>query len=99
MPLETLELPRDMVAAARSYAAREHTSIVDLFANALKTTYGIDCVCVLNGNTKPVRRTHAIPQGIVDELFGSLRLPPELEGKTDDELKDAYFAERYGEFL
>ena len=28
MPLETLELPRDLVVAARSYAAREHTSIV-----------------------------------------------------------------------
>ena len=64
MPLETLELPRDMVAAARSYAAREHTSIVDLFANALKTTYGIDCLYVLNGNAKPVRRPRN-PQGIV----------------------------------
>ena len=91
MPLETLELPRDMVVAARSYAAREHTSIVDLFANALKTTYGIDCFCVLNGNTKPVRRTRAIPQDLVD-ISGVISLPAD---KSDKELIREAILEKY----
>ena len=34
----------------------------------------------------------------VEALYGSLRLPPELEGKSDDELKDGYFREKYGAF-
>ena len=40
----------------------------------------------------------SLPTGKVEELYGSLRLPPELEGKSDDELKDEYFREKYGVF-
>ena len=43
MPVETLTLPKDIVTAARTYAAREDKSIDELFADALRLAYGIDC--------------------------------------------------------
>ncbi len=107
MPTATIELPRDMVEAAESYAERSHRSMVDLFANALKVAYGIDSMYVMRVDVKSrptpvewpkirVRDRKLSPR--VEALCGSLKLPPELEGKSYDELKDEYFREKYGVF-
>ena len=107
MPTATIELPRDMVEAAESYAERSHRSMVDLFANALKVAYGIDSVYVMNVGVKSLSvpaerpkirvRDRELSQR-VEALYGSLRLPQELEGKSDNELKNEYFKEKYGVF-
>ena len=57
MPVETLTLPKDIVAAARMYAAREEKSIDELFADALRLAYGIDCSV-----TKPATSEDGIEQ-------------------------------------
>ena len=97
MPTATIELPRDMVDAASSYAEREHKSMVDLFANALRVAYGIDCIYVARTEPKVhIKQREISPR--VEALYGSLRLSPKLEDTPDDELKRAYFSEKYGEF-
>ena len=73
---------------------------MDLFANALKMAYGIESVYVVD----VVGGKHTAPAAMVktrvgdcklsprvEALYGSLKLPLELEGKSDDELKDEYF--------
>lgn len=113
MPTATIELPQEMIDAANTYAEREHRSIADLFADALKLTYGIDCVHMTGLHDKNMARKRAVSQRAtgatsadadwlakihpkVRELIGVLKLPPEDAVKTDDELKDEYFAAKLG---
>lgn len=97
MPVETLTFPKDIVVAARAYAAREEKSIVELFTDWLKQSFGFCRVNVVDHAT----HRHEMMDGLdprVQALYGSLRLPPEFEGKSDDEFKDEYFKEKYGVF-
>ena len=88
MPTATIELPRDIVDAVSSYAERSHRSMMDLFANALKMAYGIESVYVVD----VVGGKHTAPAAMVktrvgdcklsprvEALYGSLKLPLELE--------------------
>ena len=40
MLMGTLELPRRMIDAAKSYAEREHLTVTDLFAELLHSRFG-----------------------------------------------------------
>lgn len=97
MPVETLTLPKDIVAAARMYAAREEKSVVELFTDWLKQSFGFSRVHAVDHATHRHKKIDELTPR-VQALYGSLRLPPELAGKSDDELKDEYFREKYGVF-
>ena len=94
MPVETLTLPRNVVIAARSYAEREHKTMADLFAAALKMAYGIDCVHVVSDTTRSIRQRELSPR--VKALRGCLKLSREAAGKSYEDMKDEYLAEKYG---
>ena len=96
MPVETLTLPRSMVTAARSYAERTHKSVADLFAAALKMAYGIDCVYVVSDTTRSIRQRELSPR--VKALRGCLKLSHQAAGKSYEEMKGEYLAEKYGDF-
>ena len=127
MPTATIELPRDMVDAATSYAARENKSVEDLFFNWLHRSYGFQRMYVTaDAEAKTIPAKRSIPQDETDptdavsrpanvrdndsswleelhpkvrRLVGALKLPPEDASKSYDELRDEYFAEKYGVFL
>ena len=85
-----------MVVAARSYAEREHKSVADLLANALKMAYGINCVYVVDSAPVPIRQRELSPR--VKALRGCLKFSQKASEKSYAELKGEYLAEKYGEF-
>ena len=88
MPMGTLELPRSMIDAAKSYAERENLTVADLFANLLHSRYGYSITLTVSRHRTPVRkkRAVAIPDSI-KSISGIITLP---EGQTvDDIIHDA----------
>ena len=73
MPVGTLELPRRMIDAAETYAAREHVTVCDLFAQLLHSRYGYE---VEFSVAKPARRKRRvdIPDS-VKAISGVVTLP------------------------
>ena len=91
----TIELPNEMFAAASSYAKREHSSIVDFFANMMRRQYGYGAqLFFVNRESALVKdRKQAIP-GAVEALSGIVSVP--FEKKDADLIGDAIM-EKYGE--
>ena len=90
-PVETLTLPKDIVAAARTYAAREKKSVDELFMEWLKQSFGFQGVYVVDEGSRQVRRRRSIPQDLVD-ITGVISLP---EDKCDKELIREAILDKY----
>ena len=90
MPVETLTLPKDIVAAARMYAAREEKSVVELFTDWLKQSFGFSRVQAVDHAT-PFRRRRDIPQELID-ITGVVSLP---EDKSDKDLIREAILDKY----
>ena len=75
MPTATLELPRDMVAAARTYAAREHKSVEALFFDWLHSSYGFTHLFDAgNDDDRPMREKQGDVQRLGENADETLRL-------------------------
>lgn len=93
MTVATLELPREMMDAAISYAEREHRSVVDFFAEMMRRQYGYGiCVLAKNHATDKGRRDRAA--AIVDSISGIVHLP---SNKSDSDLIADAIMGKYGE--
>ena len=91
MPMGTLELPRSMIDAAETYAARENLSVADLFADLLHSRYGYSITLTVSQPLAPVRRKRivSIPDSI-KSISGIVSLP---EGQTESGIiRDAVMA-------
>lgn len=60
MPVDTLELPRQMIDAVETYAAREHVTVCDLFAQLLHSRYGFELKLSVSPTVRPVRRKRQV---------------------------------------
>lgn len=56
MPTGTLTLPRNMIEAAYSYAAKESLSVADLFAKLLNKQYGYVVTMTVDAPVKSTQR-------------------------------------------
>ena len=87
-----VDLPPAMVQEAREYATVQGTTLERMVFDCLKAElekrHEADKI-------QAVRRRGLPPR--VRALRGSLRLPRDLEGKSYKEMKDEYFADKYGE--
>ena len=95
MPTATIELPRDMVAAARTYAAREHKSVESLFLELFVKVYGYSSSGIESPRSQALRRVadENAPQWLND-ISGVVSLP---SGKSDEDLICEAVAEKYGD--
>jgi len=84
MPTSTLELPQEMVSAAKRYAAQEHCSVADLFADLMKRRYGfvLSISVSQSASEAPRRRNVKIPDS-VKAISGLVTLP---EGRSESDL-------------
>ena len=91
MPMGTLELPRNMIDAVKSYAERENLTVADLFAELLHSRYGYSVTLTVSRPQPPVRRKKvvAIPDSI-KSISGIISLPENLS--EDDVIRDAVMA-------
>ncbi len=71
---------------------------VVLFVRFLLSQQSPACLTDAPTTASKIRTGECERSARVEALYGSLRLPPELEGQSDDELKDGYFREKYGAF-
>ena len=71
---------------------------VVLFVRFLLSQQSPACLTDAPTTASKIRTEECERSARVEALYGSLRLPPELEGQSDDELKDGYFREKYGAF-
>ena len=60
MPMGTLELPRNMIDAAYSYADKESLSVADLFAKLLHAQYGYVVTMAVDAPAKQTTTRRAI---------------------------------------
>lgn len=95
MPTATIELPRDMVTAARAYAEREHKSVESLFLELFVNAYGYSASGAESPRSQALRRVadEKAPQWLND-ISGVVSLP---SGKSDEDLVCEAIAEKYGE--
>ena len=95
MPTATIELPRDMVDAARTFAAREHRSVESLFLELFVKVYGYSSSNFESQRSRALSRVsdENAPQWLND-ISGIVSLP---SGKSDDDLVCEAIAEKYGE--
>jgi len=84
MPTSTLELPQEMISAAKRYAAQEHCSVTDLFADLMKSRYGFVLSISVShpASEAPRRRSVEIPDS-VKAISGLVTLP---EGRSESDL-------------
>ncbi|MBO7687359.1 MAG: hypothetical protein J6V72_13290 [Kiritimatiellae bacterium] len=71
---------------------------VVLFVRFLLSQQSPACLTDAPTTASKIRTEECERSARVEALYGSLRLPPEMEGQPDDELKDGYFREKYGAF-
>ena len=95
MPTATIELPRDMVAAAQSYAARERKSVARLFMELFAKAYRYSMPDIESPRLTALRRVadENAPQWLND-ISGVVSLPSE---KSDADLICEAIADKYGE--
>ena len=55
MPMGTLELPRRMIDAAKSYAERENLTVADLFAELLHSRFGYSITLTVSRPQAPAQ--------------------------------------------
>lgn len=86
MPMGTLELPRNMIDAATSYADRESVSVVDLFANLLHRQYGyVLSVQVIEPSQK--ERKAVVPEAVAQQRAALLKcVGTWKDDRTTDEI-------------
>jgi len=89
MTYGTLELPCEMIAAARSYAESEQLSLVSLFGRLLSKQYGYKMDVTSLANHRQVD----VPDS-VKAFSGVIELPP---GKSDEDLIREAIVQRYEE--
>lgn len=91
MPMGTLELPRRMIDAAESYAARENLTVADLFAELLHSRYGYSITLTVSRSQAPIRQKRVvdIPDSI-KSISGLISLPEDQS--EDDIIRDAVMA-------
>jgi len=89
MKYGTLELPCEMIAAARSYAESEQLSLVSLFGRLLNRQYGYKMAVTAPAS----HRQMDIPDS-VKAFSGVIELP---KGKSDGDLILEAIMERYEE--
>ena len=91
MPMGTLELPRRMIDAAKSYAERENLTVADLFAELLHSRFGYSITLTVSRPQSPIRKKRVvnIPDSI-KSISGLISLP---DGQTEDDIiRDAVMA-------
>lgn len=91
MPVGTLELPRRMIDAVETYAAREHVTVCDLFARLLHSRYGFELQVSfpLSAGQMKAKRRVFVPDS-VKAISGIVSLP---DGATEAEIvRDAIMA-------
>jgi len=76
MPTDTLELPREMVTAARAYAEKEHQTVTEFFADLMNRRYGFKMTIAVVRPTpaKGRKRNVPIPDSI-KSISGIVSIP------------------------
>jgi len=94
MPTATIELPYDMVTAARSYAARERKSVARLFMELFANAYRYSLSDIESPRLSVLRRVadENAPQWLND-ISGVVSLPSD---KSDADLICEAVADKYG---
>ena len=84
MLMGTLELPRRMIDAAKSYAERENLTVADLFAELLHSRFGYSITLTVSRPQAPIRKKRVvnIPDSI-KSISGIVSLP---DGQTEDDI-------------
>ena len=73
MPVGTIELPLQMIDAAEMYAAREHLTVCDLFAQMLCSRYGYELKVAVSEPTQ--RKRHVNVPDSVKAISGIVSMP------------------------
>jgi len=79
MPTDTLELPREMVRAARFYAERENRTVTEMFADLMGRRYGFKMAFTVVRPSPAMTKKRIVPvPDSIKSISGVVSLPAKM---------------------